>query len=46
MAALLRRGRFELDPAGYEATLDAIPLPNPGPFRLKLVEKFAQLEKA
>lgn len=40
-AALLRRGRFELDPLNYEAKISAIPLPNPGKYRLKLVEKYA-----
>lgn len=39
-AALLRRGRFELDPPDYEATMDTIPLPNPGRYRLRLVERF------
>ncbi|NDJ61962.1 MAG: cytochrome P450, partial [Chloroflexi bacterium] len=40
MAALLRRGRFELDPADYKMKIQNIPLPNPGPYRLKLVEKY------
>ncbi len=39
MAALLRRARFELDPAGYEANLATIPLPNPGRYRLKLTAR-------
>jgi cytochrome P450 len=41
MAALLRRARFELDPPGYEAKLQPMPLPNPGRYRLKLIEKYA-----
>lgn len=40
MAALLRRGRFELDPPGYDARIKTMPLPNPGRYRLKLVKKF------
>lgn len=39
LAALLRRARFELDPPNYTATLDTLPLPNPGRFFLRLVEK-------
>lgn len=39
MAALLNRARFELDPPDYTATLDAIPLPNPGRFFLRLVAR-------
>ncbi len=39
LAALLRRARFEMDPPNYEATLDTLPLPNPGRFFLRLVDK-------
>lgn len=39
LAALLRRARFELDPPNYTATLDTLPLPNPGRFFLRLVNK-------
>ena len=38
-AALLRRVRFQLDPLDYEIKMAAIPLPNPGPYRLKVLEK-------
>lgn len=40
MAALLSRARFSLDPTDYEAKLQSMPLPNPGRYRLKLIEKF------
>ncbi len=40
MAALLNRGRFELNPPGYTAKLQSIPLPNPGKYMLKLAEKY------
>lgn len=39
-AALLAHGRFELDPPDYEAKLATIPLPNPGRYRLRLVERY------
>lgn len=40
MAALMRGAHFELEPPDYEAKLSTIPLPNPGRFRLRMVEKF------
>lgn len=40
LAALLRRGRFELDPPNYDIQLTTMPVPNPGSYSLKLVEKY------
>lgn len=40
IAAFLRRGRFQLDPVDYEMQLNTNPVPNPGHYRLKLVEKY------
>lgn len=40
-ATLLAYDRFELDPLDYEAKLATIPLPNPGRYKLELVERFS-----
>lgn len=40
MAALFRKGRFELDPPDYELRMTTMPVPNPGKYKLKLVERY------
>lgn len=40
MAALMRRGRFELDPKDYQLKIATMPVPNPGRYKLKLVERY------
>lgn len=39
VAAIFHRARFSMLPSNFEATMEAIPLPNPGKFRMKLLER-------
>ncbi|HRF96552.1 MAG TPA: cytochrome P450, partial [Aggregatilineales bacterium] len=39
ISRLMQRVTFTLDPADFEATMVALPVPNPGKYRLKVVAK-------
>lgn len=39
LSRLIQRVTLELDPPDFEATMEAIPVPNPGKYRLRVVEK-------
>lgn len=41
ISRLIQRVDFELDPPDFQATMQALPVPNPGNFRLKVIAKHA-----